>query len=197
MKEDKNLIVEILKFARFLILLGLLAGVSVFLYTRMQKPVEPEISASYVSNKLEAVSDLTTAKLFYTGFIRYSEGSIPFLTQNSFSMIYTATVRAGIDLSKAEVMVTENQVKILLPACEVQSIEIDPDSIEFYDERMALFNWSRKEDVTDTISAARADLEQKADIGNLLDSARRQTESIIRGLLAEAIGDRTLVLSSQ
>lgn len=180
----------------FLVLLALLAGMAagVYGYARYSAPKEPELTSAFVSGKLEAVSELTTAKLTYTGLIKYSEGKIPFLTQNSFSMIYTAKVRAGIDLAKAQIEVQEEQVVITLPECEVQAIEVDESSIEFYDERWALFNRTEKEDVIDMVSAAKEDVSGKADVESLLENARQQTELIVRGLLEDAIGEKELVI---
>ena len=177
-----------------ILLLAVGIGVGSYGYAYLNTPKEPELTSSFINGKLEAVSELTTAKLTYTGLIKYSEGSIPFLTQNSFSMIYTATVRAGIDLSKAVVEITEEEVVIMLPACEIQSVDIDEESIEFYDEKWALFNRSTKEDVIDMVSAAKEDVTKKADIKSLLESASLQTEALVKGLLEDTIGERSLVI---
>lgn len=180
-----------------ILLLAVGIGVGSYGYAYLNTPKEPELTSSFINGKLEAVSELTTAKLTYTGLIKYSEGSIPFLTQNSFSMIYTATVRAGIDLSKAVVEITEEEVVIMLPACEIQSVDIDEESIEFYDEKWALFNRSTKEDAIDMVSAAKEDVTKKADIESLLESASLQTEALVRGLLEDTIGERNLVIQSE
>ena len=180
-----------------ILLLAVGIGVGSYGYAYLNTPKEPELTSSFINGKLEAVSELTTAKLTYTGLIKYSEGSIPFLTQNSFSMIYTATVRAGIDLSKAVVEITEEEVVIMLPACEIQSVDIDEESIEFYDEKWALFNRSTKEDVIDMVSAAKEDVTKKADIKSLLESASLQTEALVKGLLEDTIGERNLVIQSE
>ena len=177
-----------------LIALAIGAGAGVFGYARCSAPGEPELTSAFVSGKLEAASELTTAKLTYTGLIKYSEGKIPFLTQNSFSMIYTAKVRAGIDISQAGIEIREEQVVITLPECEIQSIDIDEASIEFYDEHWALFNRTEKEDVIDTITAAREDVRENADLESLLENARGQTRLIVKGLLEDAIGERELVI---
>ena len=172
--------------------LGMGAGICGYMY--YTTPEEPELPSAFVSSRLEAVRELTTARLTYTGLIRYSEGKIPFLTRNSFSMIYTAGVRAGIDIQKAVIDVQEDQVVITLPECEVQSVEIDEGSIEFYDEKWALFNRMEKEDVIDMVAAAKADVMEKADLESLLQNARVQTESIIQGFLEDMVGERTLVI---
>ncbi len=184
------------KFLFIVLLLAIGIGVGSYGYAYLSTPKEPELTSSFINGKLEAVSELTTAKLTYTGLIKYSEGNIPFLTQNSFSMIYTATVRAGIDLSKALVEITEEEVVITLPGCEIQAVDIDEESIEFYDERWALFNRSTKEDVIDMVSAAKEDVTKKADTESLLESARLQTEALVRGLLGDVIGERSLVIQS-
>lgn len=170
------------------------AGAGFYGHARYSAPKEPELTSAFVSGKLEAVSELTTARLTYTGLIKYSEGKIPFLTQNSFSMIYTAKVRAGIDLGRAEIEIGEEQVVITLPECEVQSIDIDEGSIEFYDEHWALFNRTEKEDVIDTISAAREDVQEKADLESLLKSADLQTRQLVAELLEDEIGELELII---
>ena len=83
---------------------------------------------------------------------------------------------------------------ITLPECEVQSVEIDEDSIEFYDEQWALFNRTEKEDVIDMVAAAKADVSEKADMESLIQNARTQTERIVRGLLEDVVGERALVI---
>ncbi|MCI8585804.1 MAG: DUF4230 domain-containing protein [Lachnospiraceae bacterium] len=179
------------------VILALLIGIGMGVYgdIRYRAPKkEPELTSAFVSGKLEAVSELTTARLTYTGLIKYSEGKIPFLTQNSFSMIYTAKVRAGVDLARAGIEIGEAQVVITLPECEVQSIDIDEQSIEFYDEHWALFNRTEKEDVIDTIAAAKEDVQQNADLESLLESAGQQTRQLIKGLLEDEIGERELVI---
>lgn len=174
------------------LLLGMGAGICG--YVHYTAPEEPELTSAFISGKLEAVSELTTARLTYTGLIKYSDGKIPFLTRNSFSMIYTARVRAGVDIRMAEIDVQEDQVVITLPECTVQSIEIDEGSIEFYDEQWALFNRTEKEDVIDMVAAAKADVSEKADVETLLLNAKEQTERIVRGLLQDVIGERALVI---
>ncbi|MGN0462923.1 MAG: DUF4230 domain-containing protein, partial [Ruminococcus sp.] len=57
---------------------------------------EATISASYISGKLEEASELTTAKLTYTGVADYTDEGIPVISQGDFTMVYNATVRAGI-----------------------------------------------------------------------------------------------------
>lgn len=177
----------------FFLLSLLMVGYLTFSITKKiyTKP-EPVIDSQFISAKLDEASDLTTATLTYNGLITYTDGNIPFITQKSFSMIYTAEIRAGIDMSKVDIKVTEDKVIITLPEVEIQGVDVDPDSIQFYDEKYALFNWSDKDDVVTAISSAEADVQEKADINGLKDKSRVQAEEIIKGLLIDSIGERTL-----
>lgn len=158
------------------------------------KNKQPEITAAYISEQIKSVSELTTAELSYSGLVIYSEGDIPLITKKGFSMRYTAGIRAGIDVSKIRADVTEDKVIVDVPNAEVQSVDVDSDSIEFYDERYALFNWTQKEDVIDAITIAKEDATAHANTEGLVKKANEQTEVIIKSLLSDHIGDRELVI---
>lgn len=190
--KEKN--IGIAKAAIYLLIVLVIAGTAVFLTMHFTKESEPEITNSFISDKLEAASELTSAKLTYNGLIRYSEGSIPFITKKEFSMIYRAEVKAGIDLSKVESEITDAQVKITVPRIEILDISIDESSIQFYDERFALLNWEKKEDLLETIQEAKADVEAKGDMDGLKENAKNQIEILLVGLFEDCIGERELVI---
>lgn len=178
--------------AIFALLLILVGVVSYKISAKIHTPEEPDITVSYITGKLTDASDLITSELSYTGLVKYSDGNIPFLTQKEFSMIYNAEVKAGIDMSEVEIEVTEEKVIVTLPEVKVISVDVDPNSIEFYDEKFAIFNWSDKQDAVEAIAAAEADVEANADIEELKTRARTQAETIITGILKDSIGERTL-----
>lgn len=190
--KEKN--TGIAKAAIYLLIVLVIAGTAVFLTMHFTKESEPEITNLFISDKLEAASELTSAKLTYNGLIRYSEGSIPFITKKEFSMIYRAEVKAGIDLSKVESEITDAQVKITVPRIEILDISIDESSIQFYDERFALLNWEKKEDLLETIQEAKADVEAKGDMDGLKENAKNQIEILLVGLFEDCIGERELVI---
>ena len=190
--KEKN--TGIAKAVIYLLIVLVIAGTVVFLAMHFTKESEPEITNLFISDKLEAASELTSAKLTYNGLIRYSEGSIPFITKKEFSMIYRAEVKAGIDLSKVESEITDAQVKITVPRIEILDISIDESSIQFYDERFALLNWEKKEDLLETIQEAKADVEAKGDMDGLKENAKNQIEILLVGLFGVCIGERELVI---
>ena len=154
----------------------------------------PELTSTMINQQLESCSNLVAAELTYNGLIHFSEGDIPIINQNSFSMIYTATAKAGIDISKAATTVTDTEIIILLPACEVQEINVDADSLEFYDERTSIFNRSEKTDVVTAIKYAEDDVRAKADLDSLITRAQNQTEQIIRGVIKPVAEDREIII---
>lgn len=154
-----------------------------YLLASLQNKETVTVSAVSIQERLTKCSDLTTARLDYRGLIKYSEGEIKYITQKSFSMIYDAKITAGIDLSQADVSVEGNSIKVTLPQPEIQDITIDPDSLEFYDEQLALFNWTEKEDTQKAMSYAKEDAAAKAEQIDLLGQASEQAENVIANLL--------------
>ena len=109
-------------------------------------------------------------------------------------MTYRAEVRAGVDLSQADIKITDKEVRLTLPAVQILDTVVDSDSIQFYDEKAALLNWGKKTDVLDGMTAAQKDVEEKADFDSLKAEAKTQTRQLLTGLFTGAIGERELVV---
>lgn len=155
---------------------------------------EQVVTIETIEKRLEDLADLSTAELVYTNLYTVTEGKIPFLTQKGFSMVYTADVRAGIDMGGVRVELDDRRVTVTLPPAEIQTLKVDPESIRFYDEKHALFNWDKKTDVTQAIALAEADTREKADTDGLLKLASQRAELLVKGLLEGAAGDRAVVV---
>lgn len=149
----------------------------------LEKEDNMKVSASSIEEKLSKCSDLTTARLDYRGIIRYEDGDIQYINKKSFSMIYDAHIKAGIDLSQAKVSVKGKKITVTIPKPEIQDIVVDPDSLEFYDEKLALFNWTKKEDTAKAMKAAKQDADQKAAQTDLIEQASEQARTVITTLL--------------
>lgn len=174
-------------------------GASSFLSSnhKQEEAPPPTITSSYISGKLESVSELTTAELTYNGILTYEDGKIPILTKTGFSMYYTSVVKAGVDISQVKVNVEPNKVTIYIPETEILLVKVDPNSIEFYNEKHALLSGDEKRDVTEAIAAAEADVEANADLEALMDRAETQTRAIIQSILQDCVGDRKIVIKRQ
>ncbi|MEA4920047.1 MAG: DUF4230 domain-containing protein [Clostridiaceae bacterium] len=186
--------IEIAKALIQLTMVFLIVCTVIFVVGRLTKEPQPEISGTFISDKLEAASDLASAKMTYNGLIHYSDGDIPFLTLKAFSMTYRAKIKAGIDLSKVVVEITDSKVIITIPQIEVLDLSIDTDSIQYYDQKSALFNGESKEDALKAISAAKEDVTENGGIDELKMSAKSQIEVLMNSLFKDSIGDRALTL---
>lgn len=155
----------------------------------------PSITSDYVTGKLQNISELSTQQLTYTGIEHYEEGDIPLINKKTFNMLYTAKAKAGIDLADVQVDVTANEVKVTVPHATLQSVEVDADSIKFYDDSFTLFSSDGKQQTANAVSAAKKDFESNADYQELLDSADDQTAAVIKGLLNGQVGDREITVS--
>ena len=160
----------------------------------LYRHAQPKITSAYLGSRLTEMSDLTSAELDYDGLLMITEGGIPLITEKGFSMRYTAKIKAGIDVSEVEVDVTDEKVTVELPEAEILSVDVDEDSIVFYDKRYAIFNWQNSMDVVDAVKAAKEDAEAMANVRELKEKSEEQTEKIVRELLKDAAGDRELVV---
>ncbi len=193
-REQKRLIIIIV----VAILLIILAGIGGYIFClKKLKTVEsePTITSTSVYQRLEEVSDLTTQKIVYQGYIHYEEGDIPFITKKSYSMTYTAEIEAGIDVSEIDVRQIGDEVIIVsLPDSEVQGVYVDPNSIQFHDESFALFNWDSKEDGVEAVGLAEADARENANIEELKSNADSHARELILNLFRDAISDGQVVV---
>ncbi|MEE3487903.1 MAG: DUF4230 domain-containing protein [Bulleidia sp.] len=164
----------------------------VMMHSHENKKKKREITSEFLESKLNDCSDLTTCTLEYVNLVKFKEGSVPLLTKRSFSMIYTASIRAGIDVSKAVINVTPGKVSVHLPAVEVQSIDVDTDSLRFYDEHNALFKWNDKDDISAAIKTAREDASENEQIEKLKARAAQQAVTVVTKLIEPLIENRQL-----
>ncbi len=155
---------------------------------------EKEITPTYLGEKLSVASDLTSAELSYSGLVTISDGDILFINKAGFTMRYTAQIRAGINVKDIGIEVKEKEVIVTLPAAQIQSVNVDSDSVSFYDVQYAIFNWDMTEDVADAVIAAEQDAREHANMEGLKAEAEQQTEEIVRGLLEDLIGERKLTI---
>lgn len=173
------------KLRAIIVVIAVVALIAVgYMAARLQaKNAEPDVSVTSIEEQLVMCSELATARLDYRGLVTYSDGDIPLINQKSFSMIFDASIKAGIRLEQAKVEVNGKTIRVELPAPEILDITVDSDSLEFYDEQFALFNWTKKEDTQTAIGYARENAEEKAKLSGILDEAKEQAETVVRTML--------------
>ena len=156
---------------------------------------EATLTNKMILSTITKSSELTTAKLNFQGFAKYDDKGIPVLTKADFSMTYEATARIGVDLEKVKSRVVDPKknkkgvVWITLPKAEVQEVKIKPDSIEYFNEKVAIFNFDDKEDSDKAQALAEKEAKKQAENMGVLEYADMNAEELIKGILSEVVPD--------
>ncbi len=148
-----------------------------------------EVSSEYLNMLLSESSELTTAKLTITGFSDYKDTGVVLLNRSDFSMVYEATVRAGIDLKDVEVRVDNKNetVKVKIPSAKIHDVKVDPKNIKYFNEKFSLFNVDEKEDANKAQELAETHAKEYAATTGILEFADEQAKSVIKGIFAGEI----------
>ena len=151
------------------------------------------ITETEIKNELRTVSELTSAELTHQGLVKFSEGKIPVIQKKSFSMTYSATIKAGIDIDDIDIHVDETKhiVTLKVPKPKILSVEVDPDSIEFYDKKRAVLNWTEQEDTADALKVATKNAKKSAKKSGILEKASDHTNEILTDLFSNFEYDGT------
>lgn len=189
-KEFKRLILKILKSKVGAgILLGLISIIVIGVILLSSYRKNQEIDNTYLLAKLQKSSELTTAKLNYTGMSEFKDSGITFINRSDFIMVYEATARAGIDVEEIKIDVDNNDktIWISIPKAKILDVKVDTDKIKYFDEKFSLFNADYKQDANK--ANALAEEEAKKEFANMgvLEMADTQAEALIKGLLQDAI----------
>ena len=174
------------------LLLGAVLAAGGIYYMHMK--AQPHVDAKGLMERLEESSELTVEKSYYTGIVRFSEGTVPLINKNGFSMKYEAELDAGFDLEDVSIEVTDNAVVVTVPKAEILSIDIDPDSLEFYDNKTSLFKTDRKEATKKALQEAEKDAEENASRKGVLEAADKRAEVIFKGILEGGVGNRDIIV---
>lgn len=167
------------------ILSVVLAAVCALLGARVaQTAAKPSIDETTVTKQLEACSDLATSKMMYRGLVTYTSGNIELWDKKSFQMIYDSEIKAGVDMSKADVSMDGKKISIVLPAAKIQDVSIDPDSIKIYDQKYSLLNWSDRRDTSAAMSEAKDDAREAAEKSDMTEQADEQARAIVKQMFA-------------
>lgn len=167
------------------ILSVVLAAVCALLGARIaQTSSQPSIDETVVTKQLKDCSDLATSKMMYRGLVTYTSGNIELWDKKSFQMIYDAEIKAGVDMSEADVSMDGKRIEITLPKATIQDVSIDPDSVKIYDQKYSLLNWSDRSDTSAAMSEAKADAREAAEKSDMTGQADTQARGIVKQMFA-------------
>lgn len=148
------------------------------------------IDLDLMYDTLQKSSELTTIKFNHESMVDFKDSGWSFINKGNFTMKFDSQVRIGIKLEDVEINVDKitKTIWLHIPKSQVFSVEVDHDSIKFYDEKFTLFNFDAKENNNEAISQAieetREYVENKMEI---LKVADEQAETLIKGLIGELV----------
>ena len=121
----------------------------------------------------------------YTGLIDYDDNGVTFINKGAFTMVYNATVRAGIDMKEVKTNVNESkkEITITIPKAKILEVKIDTNSIWYYDESFSLFKSDEKESANKAQTFAEKDAKKESTKSGILEMADQQSETLIKGIL--------------
>ncbi len=114
--------------------------------------------------------------------------TIPFTT-SKYIYSYSGKVTAGLDFSQIEIVTDEKSktVTVKLPAVTLYDINIDNDTLKIYDESQSIFTPLSVKDLNDAQIAIKEEVRVTAVEQGILQSATKNAETLITGILSAAI----------
>ena len=183
------------------ILLCVLVGAAGFLsgrYTAANSETTPELSAVVVESRLTEIRELATMTYSYTNMAQFENSNdfygvkVPFTTKK-FILTYDGTIKAGVDLSRAQVEASGGEVHIVLPEVQILSHEIDGNSVEIFDEKTSIFNPFTVEDFTAFQAEQKTVMEEKAVSRGLLEPAGQKGRDSVLLMMEEILPEDTVL----
>ena len=188
-KEIKTFLKNLSKKAK--IIIGAIIIVIIVLFITVGINKKADVDTTFLTQILTKSSELTTAKLKITGLSEYHDEGVYVFNRSDFTMCFTATVRAGINLENVKIESDPIQKKIFItiPDAEIFEVKVDPNNLKFYGTGFSLFNVNEKEDLAKALALAEEDAKKEASNTGILELANQQSEVLIKGILANAIPD--------
>ncbi len=153
-----------------------------------------QLSAVVLENRLTEISEFASLTYSYTNMAEFENSKdfygikVPFTTKG-FIITYDGEIKAGVDLSKAQVEMKGSKIIITLPEAEILSHQIDEDSLEVFDETTSIFNPLKVTDYNAFSKDQKADMEEKAQEKGLLTEARQKAASAIEKFVSQLAGE--------
>lgn len=139
------------------------------------------------------VGYLTTQSV-YSNEVKVVEGSrdlfgveIPF-TQSKYIYSYGVEIEAGLDFTQVTYEVNDEteQIVVKLPPVEVKDSHIDTDSFKVYYEKESIFRRITLEEDNEARREMEENAKESAVANGLLEKARSNAETVLRGFFASA-----------
>ena len=171
-----------------------LASIVLILFSLM---VVGYATANYTTSRivqlgLENVGQLTTQIGYFTNVqviedVQQLWGwELPF-TRSKYIFSYNGTVSAGIDFDKIDITcdTASKTITVTLPNAEIFSIEIDPESLEIYDERESKFTPLSLNDVNNSLIAVKEEATKQCVENGILLNAQSNAKILVESFISK------------
>ncbi len=153
--------------------------------------VEKEVTVEEIRSGLNDMGFLLTEEYFFTDVVRFSSIKKLFsielgITESSYLASYDGVVSAGVDFGSILVRRDEQQgiLTIELPAAQIHSVDIDPQSFQLYSEKTGLGNPVSAADFNSSLVELEMSVREKALERGLLEHADENARRIVRNFVA-------------
>ncbi|MCT1532848.1 DUF4230 domain-containing protein [Sphingobacterium daejeonense] len=175
------------KLLKILIILGLIIGITWFVWERIKPGPTKETRHQVLVEKIEAMGKLELVKYRLSDVVEH-KNMTAYLPDASVLLIIKADAVGCIDLSKLtpeDVKVMEDSVTINLPKPEICYVKIDHKSSKVYDTKMAFFREATL--VDEAFKAAEEEITRQVNKSDILDQTKNNATHVLRPLL-EGLG---------
>ena len=186
-KKSKNFFKKLSKKAKIVCGIVIIVLIAIFVIFGINR--KSTVDTAYLTELLTRSSELTTAKLTIKGLSEYHDEGIYLFNKSDFTLYYTTTIKAGINLENVKITTDsiKKKIYITIPKAEIFEAKVDTNDIKIFGSGFAIFNTNEKEDMAKAISLAEEDAKEYAKTTGILELANDQSEALIKGLLTNAI----------
>ena len=156
------------------------------------KEINVVVTSDTIEQQLSSIRELATQEYVYTNAAK-KESSESWLwgverpfSGKSILITYDGVVKAGVDLSKAEITVNEQTrtVTVTLPPSEITENNIPQEAITVVEIKNGLFNDVTMENYNEFVAEQKPAMEQKAIDQGLLTRADKEAAALVRSILS-------------
>lgn len=156
------------------------------------KEINVVVTSDTIEQQLSSIRELVTQEYVYTNAAK-KESSESWLwgverpfSGKSILITYDGVVKAGVDLSKAEITVNEQTrtVTVTLPPSEITENNIPQEAITVVEIKNGLFNDVTMENYNEFVAEQKPAMEQKAIDQGILTRADKEAAALVRSILS-------------
>ncbi len=153
--------------------------------------VEKEVTVEEIRSGLNDMGVLLTEEYYFTQVVHYSSSKKIFsielgFTETSYLVSYDGVVSAGVDFASIRLERDESRgiITVIMPAAQIHSVDIDPESFVLHSEKTGLGNPLSVADVNTSLVELEASAREKALERGVLERADENARLIVSNFIS-------------